>query len=63
MARIDRFIKVIHQSGGERLVMASGEKAIMILQGQSRTISAQPATAPQIQDLVGEILPAGSDVS
>ncbi len=62
MARIDRFIKVIHQSGGERLVMASGEKAIMILRGQSRTISAQPATAPQIQDLVGEILPAGSDV-
>ncbi len=62
MARIDRFIKVIHQSGGERLVMASGEKAIMILRGQSRPISPQPATAAQIQDLVREILPAGSDI-
>ena len=43
MARIDRFIKVIHQSDGERLVMASEEKAVMILRGQSRPISAQPS--------------------
>ncbi len=62
MARIDKFIKAIHQAGGERLVMASGEKAVMILRGEPRPISAKPATASQIQDLAREILPAGSDV-
>jgi len=62
MARIDKFIKAIHQSGGERLVMAAGQKAVMILRGQPRSISAHPASPQQIQDLVGEILPAGSDL-
>ena len=62
MARIDKFIKAIHQAGGERLVMASGEKAAMFLRGQLRPISAQPASRAQIEDLAGEILPAGSDL-
>jgi twitching motility protein PilT len=62
MARIDKFIKAIHQSGGERLVMAAGQKAVMILRGQPRSISAQPASPQQIQDLIREILPDGSDV-
>jgi twitching motility protein PilT len=62
LARIDKFIKAIHQAGGERLVMASGEKAAMFLRGQLRPISAQPASRAQIEDLAGEILPAGSDL-
>jgi len=62
MARIDKFIKAIHQSGGERLVMAAGQKAAMVLRGQPKPISAQPATPQQIEDLVREILPPGSDL-
>jgi len=62
VARIDKFIKAIHQSGGERLVMAAGQKAAMVLRGQPKPISAQPASPQQIEDLVREILPPGSDL-
>jgi twitching motility protein PilT len=60
VARIDKFIRALHQSGGERLLIDPGRKATVILRGEPRAITAQPASEPLILDLAGEILPPGT---
>ncbi len=60
MARIDRFIKPLHQLGAERLIMAAGEKVRLAAGGAMRPLTTEAATLEQIEGFVSEITPAGA---
>jgi twitching motility protein PilT len=60
MARIDAFIQSIRERGGDRLILLSGTKAVLATGDEMRPVSAQPASLPQVQELLREITPAGS---
>jgi twitching motility protein PilT len=58
MARIDGFIQTIRERGAERLIIASGARVLLASGGETRAVSAQPATIQQVQALLSEIAPA-----
>src|SRR5437867_5479162 len=58
MARIDRLIQAMFQSAADRLIMASGERLIMVVGEEHRPVSLQPVSVAQIRDLLKEIVPA-----
>ncbi|MBI4161376.1 MAG: type IV pilus twitching motility protein PilT [Acidobacteria bacterium] len=58
MARIDRFLQALFQSGSERLILASGKPAALASGDRLLPVSKQPVTLPQILDLVREVAPA-----
>ena len=62
MARIDKFIQAMFQSGYERLIMTSGQKAVMVKGDQERPVTAQPTTVPQIHELIKEIRAGAQDI-
>jgi len=57
MARIDRLIQAMFQSAADRLIMASGERLVMVVGDEHRPASPQPVGVAQIRDLLKEIVP------
>ena len=47
MARIDRLVQAMFQSAANRLIMASGERLIMVVGDEHRPVSPQPVTVAQ----------------
>ncbi|MGH9749502.1 MAG: type IV pilus twitching motility protein PilT [Candidatus Polarisedimenticolia bacterium] len=60
MPRIDRLIQAFVQSRAERLVLATGEKIVLVTGADRRAASPQPITTQQIQELLAEIAPPGA---
>src|SRR5207245_6221040 len=58
MPRIDRLVQAMFQSAANRLIMASGERLIMVVGDEHRPVSPQPVTVAQIRDLLREIVPS-----
>jgi twitching motility protein PilT len=58
MPRIDRLVQAMFQSAADRLIMASGERLIMVVGDEHRPVSPQPVTVAQIRDLLKEIVPS-----
>jgi len=58
MARIDRLLQAVHSYRADALIMTSGEKVILALGSERRSVSPQVASVEQIKDLLGDILPA-----
>ncbi len=59
MARIDKFIQAVIQSGSDKLLMQSGQQAVIVKGDGRKPVSARPATVAQIQEMLKEIIPAG----
>ncbi|HEV8701506.1 MAG TPA: type IV pilus twitching motility protein PilT [Candidatus Polarisedimenticolia bacterium] len=57
MARIDRLVQAMFQSSADRLIMASGERLVLVVGKEHRPVSPQPVTVAQIRDLLKEIVP------
>jgi len=57
MARIDRFIRPLIQTGAQRLTLTSGEKVTMTVGSQTRPMTAEAASAAQVEGFLSEILP------
>jgi len=57
MARIDRFIKPLCQTGADRLILAAGEKFLLAAGAQQRAMTTEPASATQVNGFLEEILP------
>ena len=57
MARIDRFIKPLCQTGAQRLVLATGHKLVMMAGAQQRVMTTEPASATQVSGFLEEIVP------
>src|SRR5438034_4917849 len=57
MARIDRLVQAMFQASADRLIMASGERLILVVEDEHRPVSPQPVTVAQIRDLLKEIVP------
>jgi len=57
MARIDRLVQAMFQASADRLIMASGERLILVVGDEHRPVSPQPVTVAQIRDLLKEIVP------
>ncbi len=58
MARLDRFIQVMHEQGAERLQLNPGKPIALIVNGVTRPVTREPLTDAQILGLVREIAPA-----
>src|SRR4029077_21006763 len=56
MPRIDRLVQAMFQSAADRLIMASGERLILVVGDEHRPVSPQPVTVAQIRDLLKEIV-------
>jgi len=61
VARIDRFIKPLHQLGAQSLIMTSGEKVRLSAGGAMKPLTTEAATVEQIEGFLREIVPAGAD--
>ncbi|HET9294536.1 MAG TPA: type IV pilus twitching motility protein PilT [Gemmatimonadales bacterium] len=59
MARLDRFIQVLHEHAADGLQLAAGKPATLIVRGTLRPIMKEPLTGPQVFGLVQEIAPPG----
>ncbi len=57
MARIDKLIQAIAQFRADGLILSTGEKITLMIGATRKTVSPQPITSEQIQDLLGEIAP------
>jgi twitching motility protein PilT len=57
MAHLDRFVELVFRTGADRLVLASDQNAQMTTGDQSRPVTAQPTTLPQVLQLLREIAP------
>src|SRR6267142_2214121 len=57
MARIDRFIKPLCQTGAERLIIAAGETIVLAAGVEKRPMTTEPSTAAQVNGLLQEIVP------
>ena len=57
MARIDRFIQALHEHRGERLILCSGERALLVIGGQGQPVTNDRASAAHILELLREIAP------
>src|SRR5260221_12438012 len=58
MARIDKLIQAIAQFRADGLVLSTGEKVTLMIGSTRKTVSPQPITSEQIQDLLEEIAPS-----
>ncbi len=58
MARIDQFIRVLHEQHGESLQLIVGKPAALLRDGTTRPLTKDPLTDAQIAALVREIAPA-----
>jgi twitching motility protein PilT len=58
MARIDKLIQAMHQAGGTRLALESGERVILHAAGGARPVTPQPVPLDHLLALVAEIAPA-----
>ena len=58
MARIDKLIQAIAQFRADGLVLSTGEKVTLMIGSTRKTVSPQPVTSEQIQDLLEEIAPS-----
>ncbi len=63
MAQIDRFIEALHRLGADRLEMMPGDRVVLAINGDRRPVSSQPASAQQIDVLLGEIVRDGAGSS
>ena len=57
MAKIDKFLQKIFQTGSDRLIMTSGKRAVLSTGGKEQPVTTQPVNVAQIQDLLLEIAP------
>jgi twitching motility protein PilT len=57
MARVDRFIKPLFQTGADRLILAVGEKIILASGLQLRPMTTEPASEAQVSGFLKEIVP------
>ena len=60
MPRIDAFIQSIRDRGAERLIIASGSKAVLAGKGESIPVSAQPVPLQQVRAFLEEEIAAGT---
>jgi len=58
VARIDQFIRVLHEQHGESLQLIVGKPAALLRDGTTRPLTRDPLTDAQIAALVREIAPA-----
>jgi len=58
VARIDQFIRVLHEQRGESLQLIVGKPAALLRDGTTRPLTKDPLTDAQIAALVREIAPA-----
>src|SRR5260221_14514794 len=58
MARIDKLIQAIAQFRADGLVLSTGDKVTLMIGPTRKTVSPQPVTSEQIQDLLEEIAPS-----
>ncbi|HTC22940.1 MAG TPA: type IV pilus twitching motility protein PilT [Gemmatimonadales bacterium] len=58
MARIDQFIRVLHEQRGDSLQLTAGKPAVLIRDGTTRPLTKDPLTDGQVVALVREIAPA-----
>ena len=58
MARLDKFIQALHDHGAERIVLAAGKPASLVLNGGIRPITKDPLSGAQVVSLVRELAPA-----
>ncbi|MEO8029450.1 MAG: type IV pilus twitching motility protein PilT [Gemmatimonadota bacterium] len=59
MARLDRFIQVMHEQGAQALELRAGRPASLLTAAGPRPISREALTPGQIVSLVKELVPAG----
>jgi twitching motility protein PilT len=57
VARLDRFIQVLHEHAADGLQLAAGKPATLLVRGALRPIMKEPLTGPQVFGLVQEIAP------
>lgn len=57
MAQIDEFIRELHTTDADQLVVAAGRPVTLTSNGSERTLTAAEPTARQVERLLGEILP------
>jgi len=55
VARLDRFIQVLHEQRADALQLAVGQPAALVTSGAARAITRDPLTDGQIVGLVREI--------
>ncbi|PYS96324.1 MAG: hypothetical protein DMF50_05150, partial [Acidobacteria bacterium] len=58
MARIDKLLQAVQSYRADALIMTSGEKVILALGSERRSVSPQVASVEQIKDLLADIVPA-----
>src|SRR5207249_4614769 len=58
MARIEKLLQAVQSYRADALIMTSGEKVILALGSERRSVTPQVASVEQIKDLLADIVPA-----
>ncbi len=61
MARFDRFIRLLHDAGADRLTVAEGRPVVLSSGGDDRALTDDPASRDQIRSMLAELRPESDD--